>query len=91
MVSNNLDFLTRHAHYQDLLREAEQERLIRTAAPRASSIKWVGLRHTVNWLGTYLTRFGLQLQAGRSGGPTCCAECCPVALNTPTHGKIIFK
>jgi hypothetical protein len=90
MLPNHLDFLTRQTQYQDLLREAEHERLIRTTALQASSIRWAGLRGLANRLGTYLTQFGRQLRAGHFGRSAYCGECCPVALNAPVPDKIIF-
>jgi len=79
MLPNHGDFLVRQEQYQDLLREAEKERLIQAAELRRSG-KWDLPRQTANWLGTYVVKWGLKLQANRSTSPTCCGDCCLVEL-----------
>lgn len=75
MLPNHGDFLVRQEQYQDLLREAEKERLIQVAElPQVG--KWGLPRQTVHWLGTYGVKWGLKLQANRSAAPTCCGDCC---------------
>jgi hypothetical protein len=85
MIPNHWGFLARQEQYQDLRREAEQERLIQAAVLRPSAT-WGLFRQTASWLGSRVVRFGLQLQAYRLAGPTCCGDCCLVELkaNTPT-------
>jgi hypothetical protein len=79
MLPSHGDFLVRQEQYQDLLREAEKERLIQTAE-RQPSGKWGLPRQTANWLGTHVVKWGLKLQANRSTAPTCCGDCCLVEL-----------
>ncbi len=81
MLSNHGDFLIRQEQYQDLLREAEKERLVRTAEFQPSG-QWGLPRQTANWLGTYVVKWGLKLQANGSSVPTCCDDCCRVELKT---------
>lgn len=85
MIPSYGDFLVHQEQYQDLLREAQQERLIQAAELRPSS-KWELLRQTASWLGAYVIKLGRQLQARGLIGPTCCGDCCLVELkaNTPT-------
>jgi hypothetical protein len=85
MIPSRGVFLVRQEQYQDLLREAEQERLVQVAGLRPSR-KWGLPRQTANWLGAYIVKLGLQLQANRLTGPTCCDDYCLVELkaNTPT-------
>lgn len=79
MLPNHGDFLVRQEQYQDLLREAEQERLIQAAElPQVG--KWGSPRQTAHWLGTYVVKWGLKLQANRSSPPTCCGDWCQVEL-----------
>lgn len=80
MLPSHRDFLVRQEQYQDLLREAEQERLIR-AAKLFKVHEWDLLRQTANWLGPYVIHWGLKLQASRSTVSTCCGDCCQVELN----------
>ena len=56
-----LDFLVRQEHYKDLLREAQRERLIRTAGLRHSG-NWKLHRKVADWVGTYMVRWGCKLQ-----------------------------
>lgn len=79
MLPNHRDFLVRQEQYQDLLREAEQERLIQ-AAELHQVRKWGLPRQTANWLGAYVVKWRLKLQAHRSTAPTCCGDCCQVKL-----------
>jgi hypothetical protein len=79
MLPNHGDFLVRQEQYQDLLREAEKERLI-SAAELPRIRKWSLPGQTANWLGTYVVKWGLKLQANRSSAPTCCGDCCQVEL-----------
>ena len=73
------DFLVRQEQYQDLLREAEKERLIQ-AAELLPARKWGLPRQMANWLRTYIVKWGLKLQANRPIAPTCCDDCCLVKL-----------
>ncbi len=84
MLPSHRDFLVRQEQYQDLLREAEQERLIR-AAKLFKVHEWGLLGQTANWLGSYVVKWGLKLQANRPTASTCCGDCCQVELkaNTP--------
>lgn len=79
MLPSQGDFLVRQEQYQDLLREAEQERLIQ-AAELSQNGQWGWPRQTTHWLGTYVVKWGLKLQANRSLAPTCCGDCCLVKL-----------
>lgn len=79
MVPNHGDFLMRQEYYQDLLREAEKERLIQAAELRPVG-KWGLPRQTANWLGAYIVKWGLKLQVNGSAAPTCCGDCCLVEL-----------
>ncbi len=85
MLPYHLDFLVRQEQYQDLLREADQERLIRAARWQPSAPGEV-FRQAATWLGSYVARLGWQLQAQHLTGPTCCGDCCLVELkaNSPT-------
>jgi hypothetical protein len=69
----------RQGQYQDLLREAEKERLIQSVQLQSSS-KWGLPQQAANWLGTYVVKWGLKLQANHSSTPTCCDDCCLVEL-----------
>lgn len=79
MLPHHRDFLVRQEQYQDLLREAEKERLIQAAELHQNG-KWGWPRQTANWLGTYVVKWGLKLQANRATSPTCCDDCCLVEL-----------
>jgi hypothetical protein len=79
MLPNHGDFLVRQEQYQDLLREAEKERLIQAAELHRSD-RWGLPRQTANWLGTYVVKWGLKLQVNRPTAPTCCGDCCLVEL-----------
>ncbi|HXV98691.1 MAG TPA: hypothetical protein VEC93_09720 [Anaerolineae bacterium] len=79
MLPGQRDFLVRQEQYQDLLREAEKERLIQ-AAELGRAGKWGRPRQTAYWLGTYVVKWGLKLQANRPTAPTCCGDCCRVEL-----------
>jgi hypothetical protein len=85
MLPNHLDLLVRQEQYQDLLREAAQERFIQ-AAIRQPSAPGGLFRQAANWLGFYVVRLGRSLQAHHRTGPTCCGDCCLVELraNSPT-------
>lgn len=79
MLPTHIHFVVRYEQYQDWLREAAQERLIE--AVKLSQIQEPSLlRQTANWLGAYVVKWGLKLQASRSTEPTCCGDCCQVAL-----------
>ena len=79
MLPNQVHFVVRYEQYQDLLWEAEKERLIEVA--NLSQVHEGGLlRQTANWLGAYVVKWGLKLQASRSTAPTCCGDCCQVEL-----------
>jgi hypothetical protein len=81
MFPSHGDFLIRQEQYQELLREAEKEWLIQAAElPRVG--KWGWPRQTATWLGTYVIKWGLKLQASRSTAPTFCSDCCRVELKT---------
>jgi hypothetical protein len=79
VLPNQRDFLVRQEQYQDLLREAEQERLIHSAGLRLLN-RWNLPRQMAIWLGTYVVKWGLKLQTNSATGPTCCGNCCLVEL-----------
>ena len=79
MAPSQGDFRMRQEQYQDLLREAEKERLLQSAQLQPSS-QWSLPRQTANWLGTHVVKWGLKLQAHRSSTPTCCGDGCLVEL-----------
>jgi hypothetical protein len=81
MVPSQGDFRVRQEQYQDLLREAEKERLIQTAGLQPSG-QWSLPRQAANWLGTYVVKWGLKWQAHRPSSPTCCGDRCRVELKT---------
>jgi hypothetical protein len=83
MLPNQRDFLVRQEQYQDLLREAEQERLIHSAGLRHLN-RWNLPRQMAVWLGSYVIKWGLKLQSSRTTTPTCCGNCCLVELKA--HG-----
>lgn len=75
MLPTQIHYVVRYEQYQDWLREAAQERLIE--AVKLAQVHEPGLlRRTANWLGTYVVKWGLKLQASRSPAPTCCGDCC---------------
>lgn len=79
MLPNHGDFLVRQEQYQDLLREAEKERLIRAA--KLFQVRQGNLvRQIANWLELYVAHWGLKLQANRPTVPTCGGDCCLVEL-----------
>jgi hypothetical protein len=61
MLPNDIDFLTRKERCQDLMREAEQERLIGIAKLQQSKQpgSW---QRVVHWMGIQLIKLGLKLQ-----------------------------
>lgn len=79
MLPSQGDFLVRQEQYQDLLREAEKERLIQ-AAELSRNGQWGLLRQTATWLGPYVVKWGLKLQVHRSTAPSCCRDCCQAEL-----------
>jgi hypothetical protein len=80
MLPNHIHFVVRYEQYQDWLREAKQERLIE-AAKLSQVHQQRGLpRQTAHWLGSYVVKLGLKLQASRSNAPICCGNCCQVEL-----------
>jgi hypothetical protein len=79
MAPSQGDFWMRQEQYQDLLREAEKERLLQSARLQPSS-QWGLPRQTIKWLGTYVVKWGLKLQVHSSSTPTCCSDCCLVEL-----------
>jgi hypothetical protein len=61
MLPNDIDFLARKERCQDLMREAEQERLVEVAKlqqPNQPSL-WP---RVVRWIGIQLIKLGLKLQ-----------------------------
>lgn len=77
MLPNQVDFVVRYEQHQDWLREAQQERLIE--AVKLAQVHEGGLlRQTANWLGAYVVKLGLKLQASQPTAPTC-GECCQVS------------
>lgn len=79
MLPSEVHFVVRYEQYQDLLWEAQQERLIE-AVKLSQGHEGGLLRQTANWLGSYVVKWGLKLPASRSTAPTCCGDCCPVEL-----------
>lgn len=75
MFPNQIDFLVRQEQYKDLVREAENERLIRTAGLHNSSTRQLNLSLT-NWLGAKMVSWGLSLQSNPAVTPACCDACC---------------
>jgi hypothetical protein len=62
MLPNDIDFLARKERCQDLMREAEQERLVEVAKlqqPNQPSL-WP---RVVRWIGIQLIKLGLKLQS----------------------------
>ncbi len=49
-------------HYQDLLREAEAERLIRVAGLQPSN-PWVTTQKMIHWLGSQMVKWGEKLES----------------------------
>jgi|GEM_PF-2434384 len=73
---NESDFQVRREQYKDLLREAENERLIRTAGLHSSGGRKLNLSLS-NWLGAKLVSWGMNLQQARPAvTPACCDVCC---------------
>jgi hypothetical protein len=79
MLPNHGDYLVRHEQYQDLLREAEKERLVQAAELRQAG-KWGLPWQTAHWMGSYIVKWGLKLQTHRSNAPTCRDDCGLVEL-----------
>lgn len=77
MFPNELDFQVRQEQYKDLLREAEQERLIKTARLHNNfGSRKLNLSIT-NWLGTKLVDWGMNLQQSNPAvTPAYCDPCC---------------
>jgi hypothetical protein len=89
MLPSHGDFRMRQEQYQDLLREAEKERLIQTAKLQPSS-KWGLPQQAAHWLGTYVVKWGLKLQAHSSSTPTCCGDGCLVELRANVRWVIFL-
>ena len=67
------DFLAYQEHYKDLLREVEQERLIRAAGLRHSG-NWRLHRKVADWIGAQMARWGWKLQRYGTAPPPCCPQ-----------------
>ena len=67
------DLLFRQEQYKDLLREAEQERLIRAAGLR-SPVNWRLHRKVAEWIGAQMVRWGCKLQRYGTTPPTYCPQ-----------------
>ena len=65
-----IDLLVRQEQYKDLLREAEQERLIRDAGLRHSD-NWRLHRKVAEWIGAQMVRWGCKLQRYSATPPPC--------------------
>jgi hypothetical protein len=61
MLPNDVDFLARKERQQELLREAEQERLAEEAKQQQSETK-PPLRKAAGWLGDQMVKLGTKLQ-----------------------------
>ena len=71
MMLNYIHFLARQEQYKDLLREAEHERLIRSAGLRHSG-NWRLHRKLADWIGAQMVRWGCKLQRyGATPSPSC--------------------
>lgn len=66
----NLTGFLAEEHHQDLLREAEHERLILTAGLRQPG-NWKLHRKIVGWLGVQMVRWGSKLQSYSTMPPPC--------------------
>ena len=76
MFPNQIDYLVHQEQYKDLLREAENERLIRTAGLHNSGGRKLNLRIS-NWLGAKLVGWGMNLQQSNPAlAPAGCDTCC---------------
>lgn len=73
---NELDFQVRQEQYKDLLRQAEHERLIKTASLYNSGGRKLNFNIT-NWLGAKLVSWGMNLRQSKPAvSPACCNACC---------------
>jgi len=64
------DFLARQEHDKELLREAERERLIRSAGLGQSS-NWRPHRKVAGWIGAQMVSWGWKLQHYGTPSPLC--------------------
>jgi len=67
-----IDLLVRQEQYKDLLREAEQERLIRDAGLWHSD-NWRLHRKVADWIGDQMVRWGCKLQSYDTA-PSACSQ-----------------
>lgn len=73
MFPSEQDWLAHFERYKDLLREAEQERLIRSAGLRQPR-RWSVNSRVVGWAGEQLVRWGWMLQRQGATPPPCCPQ-----------------
>ncbi len=69
-MSSYIDLLFRQEQYKDLLREAEQERLLRTARLRHSG-NWKPHRKVAHWVGAQMVSWGYKLRSYGTAPSAC--------------------
>jgi hypothetical protein len=69
-VLSYIDLLFRQEQYKDLLREAEQERLIRVAGLRHSG-NWKLHRKVADWVGAQMVSWGYRLRSYGTAPSAC--------------------
>lgn len=81
MFLSERDWLAHLERYKDLLREAEQERLICSAGLRQPGILrlrsaqgWSVHHRVVGWIGEQMVRWGWILQRHGTTPPPCCPQ-----------------
>jgi hypothetical protein len=67
------DFLVAQERYKELLREAEQERLIQAAGLRQPG-NWRLRRRITGWIGDRMVRWGWKLLGYETMLPPCCTQ-----------------
>ena len=73
MFPNDRDLIVYRERYKELLREAEQERLIRAAGLRQPGSR--RLRRTAaGWLGAQMVKWGRKLQRYSAAPPSYCLQ-----------------
>jgi hypothetical protein len=68
------DSLVRQEQYKDLLREAERERLIRSAGLRQPA-NWKPHRKFADWIGDQMISWGYKLQSYGTTSSACGPSC----------------
>jgi len=69
MFPNDRDLIVYRERYKDLLREAEQERLIRAAGLRQSGHRRLH-RTVAGWIGAQMVKWGRKLQRYSTAPPS---------------------